>query len=49
MDLNGGMVENKLEDLKILNTDFEIPKRKLVLASNAENSMIVQAFVNYFS
>lgn len=43
------MVENKLEDLKILNTDFEIPKRKLVLASNAENSMIVQAFVNYFS
>lgn len=42
------MVENKLEDLKILSTDFEIPKRKLVLASNVENSMIVQAFANYF-
>lgn len=43
------MISDKVNDLKILNTDFEIPRRKLVLASNAENSIIVQAFANYFS
>lgn len=43
------MLEEKISDLKILHTDFEIPKRQLVLAANTENSMVVQAFANYFS
>lgn len=43
------MIDDKVDDLKILNAEFAIPKRELVLVSNAENSMIVQAFANYFS
>lgn len=43
------MAVKKNDDLKILTPDFELPKRQLVLASNTENSMIVQTFTNYFS
>lgn len=42
------MIKDRLNDLKILTTDFIIPKRELVLISNTENSIIVQAFANYF-
>lgn len=43
------MASEKSGDLKILMPDFELPKRQLVLASNTENSMILQTFTNYFS
>lgn len=42
------MIKDRISDLKILATDFEIPKRELVLISDTENSVIVQAFANYF-
>ena len=42
------MLENRNTDLKILDTEFEIPGRQLVLASNSENTVLLQAFVNYF-
>ncbi len=43
------MFSSKNSELKILNTEFEIPKRQLVLGSNSENTKIIQAFANYFS
>lgn len=43
------MISEKSSELKVLNLDFELPKRQLILVSNTENSMIVQTFSNYFS
>ena len=42
------MLKNRNTDLKILDAEFEIPGRQLVLASNSENTVLLQAFVNYF-
>lgn len=44
------MIKKELQDLKVLNTEFDLPKRKLVLASNQINmeNSIIQEFLNYF-
>lgn len=44
------MFKNTSFELKILNTEFELPKRKLVLAANQAGSgnSIIREFMNYF-
>ena len=44
------MLKNKEVNLRILNTDFDIPKRQLVLATNdtQESNPILQEFLTYF-
>ncbi len=44
------MIKDLNKELKLLNTEFELPKRQLVLASNqtSHSTTILQEFLNYF-
>lgn len=44
------MLKNKSTDLKIIGTEFRLPKRQLILAANqiAENHSILNEFLHYF-